>query len=109
MGGLIPAIVQDNNTSKVLMLGFMNQEAYDETVSTGKVTFFSRTKNRLWEVGQGVWHSKARKIGVGIPENRSQQIEKLFGLERKIVWRRLYGHIRLPIKAFVEYLGQECQ
>ena len=52
MGGLIPAIVQDNNTSKVLMLGFMNQEAYDETVSTGKVTFFSRTKNRLWMKGE---------------------------------------------------------
>ena len=52
MGGLIPAIVQDNNTSKVLMLGFMNHEAYDETVSTGKVTFFSRTKNRLWMKGE---------------------------------------------------------
>lgn len=52
MGGLIPAIVQDNNTSKVLMLGFMNQEAYDETVNTGKVTFFSRTKNRLWMKGE---------------------------------------------------------
>ena len=52
MGGLIPAIVQDNNTSKVLMLGFMYQEAYDETVSTGKVTFFSRTKNRLWMKGE---------------------------------------------------------
>ena len=52
MGGLIPAIVQDNNTSKVLMLGFMNQEAYDETVSTGQVTFFSRTKNRLWMKGE---------------------------------------------------------
>ena len=52
MGGLIPAIVQDNNTSKVLMLGFMNQEAYDETVSTVKVTFFSRTKNRLWMKGE---------------------------------------------------------
>lgn len=52
MGGLIPAIVQDNNTSKVLMLGVMNQEAYDETVSTGKVTFFSRTKNRLWMKGE---------------------------------------------------------
>ena len=52
MGGLIPAIVQDNNTSKVLMLGFMNQESNDETVSTGKVTFFSRTKNRLWMKGE---------------------------------------------------------
>ena len=47
MGGLIPAIVQDNNTNKVLMLGFMNEEAYEETKETGKVTFFSRMKNRL--------------------------------------------------------------
>ena len=51
MGGLIPAIVQDNNTNKVLMLGFMNEEAYEETKETGKVTFFSRTKNRLWMKG----------------------------------------------------------
>lgn len=52
MGGLIPAIVQDNNTNKVLMLGFMNEEAYEETRETGKVTFFSRTKNRLWMKGE---------------------------------------------------------
>ena len=52
MGGLIPAIVQDNNTNKVLMLGFMNEEAYEETKETGKVTFFSRTKNRLWRQGE---------------------------------------------------------
>ena len=52
MGGLIPAIVQDNNTNKVLMLGFMNEEAYEETQETGKVTFFSRTKNRLWMKGE---------------------------------------------------------
>ena len=48
MNGLVPAIIQDNETRKVLMLGFMNKEAYDKTVETGKVTFFSRTKNRLW-------------------------------------------------------------
>ena len=48
-----------------------------------------RAKNGLWEVGQGVRYGKARKTDVGIPENRSQQIEKLFGLERKIVWRRI--------------------
>ena len=47
MGGLIPAIVQDYNTNKVLMLGFMNAEAYEETKSTGKVTCFSHTKNRI--------------------------------------------------------------
>ena len=52
MNGLIPAIIQDNYTSKVLMLGFMNQEAYTKTVETGKVTFFSRTKNRLWTKGE---------------------------------------------------------
>lgn len=52
MGGLIPAIVQDNNTNKVLMLGFMNEEAYEATRETGKVTFFSRTKNRLWMKGE---------------------------------------------------------
>ena len=52
MGGLIPAIIQDNNTGKVLMLGFMNEEAYEKTTETGKVTFFSRTKNRLWMKGE---------------------------------------------------------
>lgn len=52
LGGLIPAIIQDNNTSKVLMLGFMNKEAYEKTVETGKVTFFSRSKNRLWTKGE---------------------------------------------------------
>ncbi|HEY5569949.1 MAG TPA: bifunctional phosphoribosyl-AMP cyclohydrolase/phosphoribosyl-ATP diphosphatase HisIE [Bacteroidales bacterium] len=52
MGGLIPAIIQDDVTNKVLMLGFMNEEAYSKTVELGKVTFFSRTKNRLWTKGE---------------------------------------------------------
>ena len=52
MNGLVPAIIQDNYTQKVLMLGFMNKEAYDKTMETGKVTFFSRTKNRLWTKGE---------------------------------------------------------
>jgi phosphoribosyl-ATP pyrophosphohydrolase/phosphoribosyl-AMP cyclohydrolase len=52
MGGLVPAIVQDNVTRKVLMLGFMNKEAYDKTVETGKVTFWSRTRNCLWTKGE---------------------------------------------------------
>ena len=51
-GEILPAVIQDNTTDKVLMLGFMNQEAYDKTVSTGLVTFFSRTKNRLWTKGE---------------------------------------------------------
>lgn len=52
MGGLIPAIIQDNNTNKVLMLGFMNEEAYETTKQTGKVTFFSRTRGCLWTKGE---------------------------------------------------------
>ncbi len=52
MDGLVPAIIQDNLTSKVLMLGFMNEEALRITQETGKVTFFSRTKNRLWTKGE---------------------------------------------------------
>lgn len=50
--GLVPAIIQDTTTKNVLMLGYMNQEAYDKTMETGKVTFFSRSKNRLWTKGE---------------------------------------------------------
>lgn len=50
--GLIPAIIQDNDTNKVLMLGYMNAEALQKTQQTGKVTFFSRTKQRLWTKGE---------------------------------------------------------
>ncbi len=50
--GLIPAIIQDNTTSKVLMLGYMNEEALQKTKSEGKVTFFSRSKQRLWTKGE---------------------------------------------------------
>jgi phosphoribosyl-ATP pyrophosphohydrolase/phosphoribosyl-AMP cyclohydrolase len=52
MDGLVPAIVQDDFTRKVLMLGFMNKEAFDLTVSTGKVTFYSRTRKCLWTKGE---------------------------------------------------------
>ena len=52
MNGLVPAIIQDAVTQKVLMLGFMNREAYQKTVETGKVTFYSRTKQRLWTKGE---------------------------------------------------------
>ena len=52
LGGLVPAIVQDARTKNVLMLGFMNREAYDKTVATGKVTFWSRTRNCLWTKGE---------------------------------------------------------
>lgn len=50
--GLIPAIVQDADTRVVLMLGFMNQEAFDKTMQTGKVTFYSRSRQTLWTKGE---------------------------------------------------------
>lgn len=50
--GLVPAVIQDFNTEKVLMLGFMNQEALEKTEALGRVTFFSRSKQRLWTKGE---------------------------------------------------------
>src|SRR5215217_2657468 len=50
--GLVPVIIQDDKTLEVLMLGYMNQEAYDKTVQENVVTFFSRSKNRLWTKGE---------------------------------------------------------
>lgn len=52
MNGLVPAIVQDAATNKVLMLGFMNEEAYQKTLEIKKVTFFSRSRNTLWTKGE---------------------------------------------------------
>ncbi|PQJ74422.1 bifunctional phosphoribosyl-AMP cyclohydrolase/phosphoribosyl-ATP diphosphatase HisIE [Polaribacter gangjinensis] len=50
--GLVPAIIQDATTKNILMLGFMNEEAYQKTIDAKLVTFFSRTKNRLWTKGE---------------------------------------------------------
>lgn len=50
--GLVPAVIQDDTTLQVLMVGFMNEEAYEKTAEEGKVTFFSRSKNRLWTKGE---------------------------------------------------------
>ncbi len=52
MNGLVPAIVQDAQTKTVLMLGYMNEEAYRKTIETGKVTFWSRSRNTLWTKGE---------------------------------------------------------
>ncbi|RZJ69517.1 bifunctional phosphoribosyl-AMP cyclohydrolase/phosphoribosyl-ATP diphosphatase HisIE [Flavobacterium sp.] len=52
MGGLVPAVIQNAETKTVLMVGFMNDDAYRATQKSGKVTFFSRTKNRLWTKGE---------------------------------------------------------
>jgi len=63
--GLVPVIIQDEQTLEVLMLGYMNQDAYDKTVQENIVTFFSRTKNRLWtkgETSQNYLHVKSIDI-----------------------------------------------
>ena len=56
MDGLVPAIIQDADTRQVLMLGFMNQEAYQKTLDTGHITFWSRTRNCLWTKGETSGH-----------------------------------------------------
>jgi phosphoribosyl-AMP cyclohydrolase len=52
LNGLIPAVVQDDGSGEVLMVGFMNQDALDRTIATGYATFFSRTRNALWTKGE---------------------------------------------------------
>lgn len=54
--GLVPAVIQDHYTLKVLMLGYMNREAFEKTVREGRVTFYSRTKKRLWTKGETSGH-----------------------------------------------------
>jgi phosphoribosyl-AMP cyclohydrolase len=51
-GGLVPAIIQDETTAKVLMLGYMNRESYEKTLATGRVTFYSRSRQTLWTKGE---------------------------------------------------------
>ena len=55
-GGLIPAVIQDHQTGRVLMVGFMNQEAFRKTVETGYATFYSRSRNKLWMKGESSGH-----------------------------------------------------
>ena len=54
--GLIPAIIQDHHTGKVLMLGFMNEESFNKTLESGYVTFFSRSRQKLWTKGETSGH-----------------------------------------------------
>jgi phosphoribosyl-AMP cyclohydrolase len=64
-GGLVPAIVQDELTGDVLMLGFMNEEAWVETQRTREVVFFSRSRNKLWKKGESSGHIlKVRDVRV---------------------------------------------
>ena len=55
-GGLVPAIAQDADTGEVLMLAWMNSEAFEETVRTGRAVYFSRSRNRLWRKGEESGH-----------------------------------------------------
>lgn len=62
-GGLVPAIIQDNRSGEVLMLGFMNMESLAETQRSGEVTFFSRSRNKLWKKGESSGHIlKVREV-----------------------------------------------
>jgi phosphoribosyl-AMP cyclohydrolase len=61
MDGLITAVIQDNTTGRVLMVGFMNEEAFRKTVETGFATFFSRSRNKLWLKGESSGHRLAVK------------------------------------------------
>ena len=56
IGGMVPAVVQETGTGRVLMLGYMNPEAFQKTVDSGKVTFFSRSRNKLWTKGESSGH-----------------------------------------------------
>jgi len=63
--GLIPAVIQDRHSGKVLMLGYMNEEAYRTTLESGYVTFFSRSRQKLWTKGETSGHRlKVREIRV---------------------------------------------
>ena len=56
LGGLVPAVIQDHSSGRVLMLGFMNEEAFRQTVETGFATFYSRSRNKLWMKGETSGH-----------------------------------------------------
>jgi len=56
LDGLIPAVIQDHTSGRVLMVGFMNEEAFQRTVETGYATFFSRSRNKLWLKGESSGH-----------------------------------------------------
>jgi phosphoribosyl-AMP cyclohydrolase len=65
LDGLVPAVIQDAGTGEVLMLGFMNAEAYAATRASGEVTFFSRSRNKLWRKGEQSGHVlRVREIRV---------------------------------------------
>src|ERR1700731_5162500 len=70
LGGLLPAVIQDAASGEVLMLGFMNEESYAATQKSGEVTFFSRSRNKLWRKGEQSGHVlKVREMRVDCDED----------------------------------------
>lgn len=61
LGGLVPAIAQDYRTGEILMLAFMNQDAWEATLATGRATYYSRSRKELWEKGKTSGHSQLVK------------------------------------------------
>ena len=71
--GLVPVVIQDNRTLQVLMLGYMNEEAFEKTKKEGIVTFFSRSKNRLWTKGEESGNFlTVKSIDIDCAENSAQ-------------------------------------
>ena len=109
LDGLIPAIIQDHQTGRVLMVGFMNDEAFRKTVETGFATFYSRSRNKLWLKGESSGHKlvvkelstdcdldtvliKVEALGPGVCHEGYQScfFRKLEGNEWKISEERVY-------------------
>jgi len=78
--GLLPAIVQESGSGKVLMLGFMNAEALNKTLETGYVTFFSRSRNKLWVKGESSGHRlKVGEVRVDCDSDAVLVVAEQFG------------------------------
>lgn len=107
--GLIPAVVQDDQTGEVLMLAYMNEQAFDETLKTGKATYYSRSRNALWKKGETSGHfQNVREIRVDCDKDtillkveqvgsaachkgyRSCFFSKLIGNDTKIVETKIF-------------------
>jgi phosphoribosyl-AMP cyclohydrolase len=84
--GLIPAIAQDAATLRVLMLGYMNREALEKTLASGAVTFFSRSKQRLWQKGEtfGEHDAKIKQTKGRTPRNRGKIKPLLLALTKHV-------------------------
>lgn len=94
LGGLVPAVIQDASTSQVLMVGFMNDEALRATVKSGVVTFFSRTKARLWTKGETSGNGVAHYGGWWCHHNRRGPDAVAPGPRRSYWYGRLHRSAR---------------